>query len=115
MKDKAQTNYARGLRRRQTEAEKALWMRLRGKQFEGLKFRRQQPIGAYIVDFVSFQKKLVIEVDGGHHCEMEVRAKDGERSEWLREKGYHVLRFWDNEVLTNMEGVLERIREFTLT
>jgi very-short-patch-repair endonuclease len=115
LKDKAKTDFARGLRRRQTEAEKALWMRLRSRQFEGLKFRRQQPIGAYIVDFVSFSKRLVVEVDGGQHGESETRARDEERTEWLGEKGYRVLRFWDNDVLKNIEGVMERIREVTLT
>ena len=93
MKDKAQTALARGLRRRQTEAERVLWVRLRSRQFEGLKFRRQQPIGAYIVDFVSLHKRMVVEVDGGHHGKSETRAKDKERTEWLRGRGYQVLRF----------------------
>jgi len=115
VKDKAQTALARGLRRRQTEAERVLWVRLRSRQFEGLKFRRQQPIGAYIVDFVSLHKMMVVEVDGGHHGKSETRAKDKKRTEWLRGKGYRVLRFWDSEVLTNIEGVLERIRSVTLT
>jgi len=115
LKDKAQTALGRGLRRRQTEAEKILWTRLRDKQLEGLKFRRQQPIGAYIVDFVSFQKRLIVELDGGHHSKRESRVRDEDRTEWLRKKDYHVVRFWDNDVLTNIEGVLERIRAVTLT
>lgn len=86
-------------------------MRLRHKQLDGVKFRRQQPIGAYIVDFASFEKKLVIEIDGGQHNEEEMRERDEERTTWLKERGYQVLRFWNNEVLMNMEGVLERIRE----
>ncbi len=73
---------------------------------EGLKFRRQQPIGSYIVDFVCFSKMLVIEVDGGQHAENE---KDKQRDAWLRGEGFKVLRFWNNEVLQNIEGVLETI------
>ena len=92
-----------------------MWTRLRDKQLEGLKFRRQQPIGAYIVDFVSFQKRLIVELDGGHHSKRERRVKDEDRTEWLRKKDYHVVRFWDNDVLTNIEGVMERIRAVTLT
>ena len=106
-----QTAFARNLRQRQTDAERKLWAKLRGKQLEGVKFRRQQPIGPYIVDFVSFEGKLVIEVDGGQHNEDTVREKDEARTALIKGKGYRVLRFWDNEVLTNIEGVLEKIRE----
>ncbi len=76
-----------------------------------MKFRRQQPIGAYIVDFVTFEKKLIIEIDGGQHNEPEIREIDGNRETWFKERGYQVLRFWNNEVLTNSDGVLDRIRE----
>jgi adenine-specific DNA-methyltransferase len=86
-------------------------MRLRNKQLEGVKFRRQQPIGPYIVDFASLKRKLVIEIDGGQHGEEKIGQKDEARTIWLKEKGYQVLRFWNNEVLMNMEGVLEGIRE----
>jgi len=110
-KNRTQISLARKLRREQTDAEKTLWMKLRHKQLEGVKFRRQQPIGPYIVDFVSFARKLVIEIDGGQHDEENVRAKDERRTAWLEERGYRVLRFWNNEVLMNLEGVLERIRE----
>ena len=103
--------FARELREKQTEAERALWEKLRSKQLEGVKFRRQQPIGPYIVDLASFERKLIIEIDGGQHNEKEVRQRDEARTRWLEERGYQVLRFWDNEVLTNMEGVLERISE----
>ncbi len=75
------------------------------RQLEGFKFRRQQPIGPYIVDFVSFEKKLVVELDGGQHA-IE-KEKDKRRDLWLKEEGYEVLRFWDNEVFENLEGVLE--------
>jgi len=99
---------AKALRKRSTDVEIVLWRHLRAKQMEGLKFRRQQPIGHYIVDFVCFEKKIIIEVDGGQHAVETVR--DAERDDWLRNQGFTVLRFWNNEVLTNTEGVLEKIR-----
>ena len=71
----------------------------------GLKFRRQQPIGPYVVDFVSFERRLVVEVDGGQHDQPDVRVADTERTLWLERNGYRVLRFWNNEVLGNLEGV----------
>jgi very-short-patch-repair endonuclease len=106
-----QAGLARQLRRSQTDAERALWARLRNKQLESVKFRRQQPLGTYIVDFLSFERKIVVEVDGGQHNEREARERDQQRAAWLKERGYQVLRFWNNEVLVNMEGVLEKIRE----
>ncbi len=106
------TQFARLLRRKQTDAERKLWQKLRSKQFEDLKFRRQQPMGRYIVDFVSFEKKLAIELDGGQHNDEEVMEKDSERTKWLEDKGYTVLRFWNNEVLMNVEGVIEKISEY---
>ena len=104
-----QTERARDLRRRQTDAERVLWAYLRSKRMHGLKFRRQQPLGPYVVDFVSFERRLVVEVDGGHHSEPEVRAADTERTQWLERNGFRVLRFWNNEVLGNLEGVWEQI------
>ena len=106
-----QAGLARQLRRSQTDAEKALWARLRNKQLEDVKFRRQQPLGRYIVDFLSFERKIIVEVDGGQHNEREASERDQQRTAWLKERGYRVLRFWSNEVLVNMEGVLEKIRE----
>jgi very-short-patch-repair endonuclease len=99
---------AKALRKRPIDVEMLLWRYLRAKQMEGLKFRRQQPIGRYIVNFACFEKKIVIEVDGGQHAVE--RRKDTERDEWLRRQGFNVLRFWNNEVLTNTQGVLEIIR-----
>ncbi len=99
---------AKNLRKRSTHAEILLWRHLRAKQLEGLKFKRQQPIGNYIVDFVCFKKRIVIEVDGGQHA-IE-KDKDRERDKWLEGQGFRVLRFWNNEVLMNTEGVLEVIR-----
>jgi very-short-patch-repair endonuclease len=106
-----ETSLARELRQRQTEAEKTLWARLRNRQLEGVKFRRQQPIGHYIVDFASLENRIIVEIDGGQHNEREMREKDEERTAWLRREGYHILRFWNNEVLNNVSGVLEVIRE----
>jgi very-short-patch-repair endonuclease len=78
---------------------------LRAKQLEGLKFRRQEPIGKYIADFACHEKRIVIEVDGGQHSTN--KKRDRERDNWFKEQGYKVLRFWNNEVLTNIAGVLE--------
>jgi|CXWL01.1.fsa_nt_gi very-short-patch-repair endonuclease/succinate dehydrogenase flavin-adding protein (antitoxin of CptAB toxin-antitoxin module) len=98
--------FAKQLRSNMTDAEKLLWHHLRGHRFQGVKFKRQQPLGNYIVDFVSFEKKIVIEVDGGQHFESE---SDNRRDDWLKEQGFHVLRFWNNEVLGETESVLEKI------
>ena len=108
-KERSKKNIARKLRRDQTDAERTLWIRLRNKQLGGVKFRRQQPVGPYIVDFIDFDNRLVVEIDGGQHNEEEMRKKDENRTMWLRERGYQVLRFWDNEVLCNVDGVLEKI------
>ena len=108
-KSQAKTAFARQLRRKQTDAEKALWFRLRNRQLEGVRFRRQQPIGPYIVDFVAWERKLVVEIDGGQHDEEEVMRRDEARTAWLKDKSYEVLRFWNNDVLSNLEVVLETI------
>ena len=105
------TTRARALRRGQTPAERTLWARLGGRRLAGAKFRRQQPIGPYIVDFVSFEHNLVVEVDGGHHNEVVTRVADQERTAWLESEGYRVVRFWNNEVQRNLEGVLENITD----
>jgi very-short-patch-repair endonuclease len=89
-----------------------LWRYLRDRQIEGFKFRRQQPVGSYVVDFVNLEKKVVIELDGGQHA---LHPGDRIRDEWLRAEGYKVLRFWDNQVFSNLEGVLEDIRSALLT
>lgn len=96
---------ARSLRRRSTEAETLLWHHLRARQLGGCKFRRQLELGPYIADFVCIEKKLIIEADGGQHGELQ----DGERTEYLRGLGYRVLRFWNHEILTNLDAVLELI------
>jgi very-short-patch-repair endonuclease len=98
---------SRRLRKNSTDTEKFLWKHLRNKQLRGFKFRRQQPIGRYIVDFVNFEENLIIEVDGGQHAIY--REQDIIRDAYLKQEGYMVLRFWDNEVLNNIEGVLDII------
>jgi very-short-patch-repair endonuclease len=103
------THFAKKLRKNSTVAEFLLWHRLRARQIQGVKFRRQQPIENFIVDFVSFEKRIVIEIDGGRHKLN--RDKDDIRDKFLSENGFTVLRFWDREVTDNMEGVLEVIRE----
>jgi len=102
---------ARNLRRRQTDAEARLWQQLRARRLEPYKFRRQFPIGSFIADFSCKERRLVIELDGGQHAEPEEIAKDRRRTLALEAWGYRVIRFWDNEVLQNMEGVVEAILE----
>ena len=100
---------ARGLRNNPTEAERALWKHLRIRQLNGHKFRRQQPLGPYIVDFVCIEKRLIIEVDGGQHSETVVT--DAKRTLWLEAQGFRVLRFWNHQVLADIEAVMEVIKE----
>jgi very-short-patch-repair endonuclease len=100
---------ARQLRKNPTDAERLLWRKLRFWQIDGLKFRRQQPLGHYIGDFICLEKRLVIEVDGGQYAEQ--GDYDARRDAWLREQGFTVLRFWNNDVLKNFEGVIAKIFE----
>jgi len=100
---------ARVLRRRPTDAEQKLWFELRDRRLRGFKFRRQMPKGNYVVDFVCEDRRLVIELDGGQHGDR--KAADAERSAYLVAEGYRVLRFWNNEVTENVEGVLSVIVE----
>ena len=100
---------ARKLRRRSTDVERTLWQQIRNKQIAEFRFRRQRPIGKYIVDFVCLDAKLIVELDGGQHGE-DV-AYDTRRTAFLESLGFRVLRFWNNEVIENMEGVLARVLE----
>jgi very-short-patch-repair endonuclease len=100
---------ARRLRREMTDAERKLWWHLRRLPVEHSHFRRQATIGPYFADFACHQRRLVIEVDGGQHNRPDHVVTDAERSAYLRSQGYRVLRFWNNEVLKNIEGVMERI------
>ena len=101
--------HARELRKNATDAENLFWQLLRRNQILGFGFRRQHPVGSYILDFYCHQAKLAIELDGGQHAEEAQRAHDDKRSDWLKAQGITVLRFWNNEVLTNTEGVLQSL------
>ena len=100
---------ARTLRANATEAEQKLWSRLRKRQLHGFQFRRQYSIGPYFADFFCLKAKLVIEVDGSQHSDQV--EQDERRSEFLRTKGYRVLRFWNFEVISDVDSVVERIAE----
>ena len=97
------TKVARKLRSQMTEAERKLWFALRGRRFQSFKFRRQVPIGPYVADFLSFESRLVLEVDGGQHAES---GRDLIRDQWLAKNDFRVVRFWNNDVFSNLEGVL---------
>jgi very-short-patch-repair endonuclease len=103
------TQLPRALRKRQSDAEEKLWFNLRNRHLVGFKFRRQHRIGHYVVDLVCLEKKIVIEVDGGQHNESPTNIQDKQRTLWLEKEGYKVIRFWNNDVLTNTEGVLETV------
>lgn len=92
-----------------TPAEYRLWYFLRAKRFYNLKFRRQHPIGGYITDFCCLEKMIIAEVDGGHHAEDEQREYDQERTMYLEAQGYKVVRFWNNDIFSSIDGVLERL------
>lgn len=102
-------NLARQLRSNMTDAEQKLWHHIRREQIHNIKFRRQQEISGYIADFVSMEKRLIIELDGGQHNEQ--IEYDSERTKILESKGFIVLRFWNNDVMNNMDGVLQVISE----
>ncbi|MBS0569884.1 MAG: DUF559 domain-containing protein [Proteobacteria bacterium] len=99
--------FAKDMRRDATDAESSIWRQLRAHRFQGWKFKRQQTLGPYIVDFVCFDQKLVIEIDGGQHGDQ--ASYDRDRTRWLEEQGFRVLRFWNNEVAMNLQDVLEAI------
>jgi len=105
-KDQRRTERARSLRRALTPAEFALWSHIRGRQLGGCKFVRQQPIGRYYVDFVCRDRQLIVELDGGQHAD---RPEDGQRDSELCALGYRVIRFWNNDVIDNLDGVLETL------
>jgi very-short-patch-repair endonuclease len=104
-----QQGRARKLRENQTDVEGKLWSRLRDRQLSGVKFRRQHPIGPFIVDFCCLERGLVVELDGSQH--VQALAADKRRTRFLESLGYRVLRFWDSDVLSNINGVLERISD----
>lgn len=101
-----QRAFARQLRHHMTESETRLWRHLRAHRLGGEKFRRQQPIGPYVVDFVHFGARLIIEADGGQH---NGAPRDERRDAWLHAQGFKVMRFWNNEIMSNLDGVLATV------
>ncbi len=97
---------ARELRNNPTDAERVLWQQLRLRQIDGSRFRRQRPVGPYVVDFVCLEKRVVIEVDGGQHNQS---TQDAKRDDYLRSQGFAILRFWDHKVLRQIDDVKEAI------
>ena len=102
-------NISRVLRKNQTPWEAKLWSVLRNRNIKDLKFRRQFKVGNYIVDFCCPSKKLVVELDGGHHSEEEVRSHDKKKQGYLEKQGYKIVRFWNNEIDDNLDGVVLKI------
>ncbi|MBF0491469.1 MAG: endonuclease domain-containing protein [Deltaproteobacteria bacterium] len=98
---------SKSLRKNSTHTENDLWYYLRSRRLNGLKFRRQHPLGLYIVDFICLEKRIVIELDGGQHAAAQSEGK--KRDEWLKAEGYQVLHFWNSEFYENREGVLSQI------
>jgi very-short-patch-repair endonuclease len=100
---------ARQLRGTATEAELRLWSAIRRRQLDGLRFRRQVPLGRFVVDFVCYDVRLVVELDGGQHSDSQ--DDDAARTQWLESRGFRVVRFWNHEVFENLNGVLDVIGE----
>ena len=103
------TSFAKDLRDNSTDAERLFWSRVRAHRLNGQKCKRQQPIGEYIVDFVCLESKLIIELDGGQHAASDA---DRRRDTWLRCEGFRVLRFWNNDILTNIDGAIETVLQY---
>ncbi len=106
---------ARALRQTQTDAEALMWSKIRARQMLGLKFRRQHPLGNYFADFACIEIGLIIELDGGQHGDVAALAYDVQRSDDLASQGFQVLRFWNNQVLTETQSVLEKIYQVAQT
>ena len=102
---------SRQLRKNMTLQEKKLWSVIRNRQFFGYRFRRQFPIGQYIVDFICREKKIIIEIDGGQHNEIKNIQYDNKRTEYLISEGYKVMRFWNNDIDKNICGVYDKLKE----
>ncbi|HEX5471713.1 MAG TPA: endonuclease domain-containing protein [Lacipirellulaceae bacterium] len=107
--DRNQRDFARALHNNMTDAGRRLWSLLRSQQLKGLKFRRQAAMGRFVVDFVCFSQKLIIELDGGQHNESSVKEYDDQRTIWLESQGFRVLRIWNHDVFENPDGVVDLI------
>jgi len=114
MQSEVSYDLARQQRKSKNPWEAKIWRCLRNRKFYGFKFKRQVRIGVYIVDFCCDEKRLIIELDGGQHNSIDAKIKDLEREVNLKNKDYKIMRFWNNEIDNNMEGVLENIRKFLL-
>lgn len=113
MREGQKRDVARALRRNATDAERAMWRLLRDRRLDHVKFRRQVPIGPFVADFASIEHQLIVELDGGQHAES---ASDIRRDSFLAAGGWRVVRFWNNDVMKNRQGVLESIQQaLTLT
>ena len=99
------------LRKKQTDAEKVFWSHVRGRQFHGMRFHRQYSIGPYILDFYCPENRIAIELDGGQHNDPEKIKHDALRSEYIKAQGIDILRFWDHEILLEIQAVLDKIEE----
>ena len=108
---KEQIENSRQLRKNMTSQERKLWCIIRNRQFYGYRFRRQFPLGQYIVDFICREKKIIIEIDGGQHNEIKNIQYDNKRTEYLISEGYKVMRFWNNDIDKNISGVYEKLKE----
>jgi very-short-patch-repair endonuclease len=108
---KEQIEKSRQLRNNMTPQQRKLWYIIRNRQFYGYRFRRQFPLGQYIVDFICREKKIIIEIDGGQHNEIQNIQYDNKRTEYLISEGYKVLRFWNNDIDKNIGGVYEKLKE----
>ncbi len=108
------TDLARNLRKNMTKQEKVLWKILRNTNLNNCKFKRQYPIGDYIVDFICIEKFLIIEIDGGQHNQYKNIKYDNERTKYLEKRGFKVLRFWNNDIDLNINGVCETIIKYVI-
>jgi len=108
---KEQIEKSRDLRKNMTPQERKLWYIIKNRQFFGYRFRRQFPLGQYIVDFICRAKKIIIEIDGGQHNEIKNIQYDNKRTEYLISEGYKVIRFWNNDIDKNMGGVYNKLKE----
>ncbi len=104
------THHARSLRSNSTDAEKLLWEQLRKRQLDGIKFRRQYPVAPYIVDFASVEKMLIIELDGSQHASR--HEYDQARDRYLQSQGFRIVRYWNNQIFSDMDAILAEIRSF---
>ena len=100
-------NNSRNLRKNMTDVERMLWAKIRGRQLQGFRFRRQHPIGSYIIDFICLELKLIIELDGSQH--MGQQQYDMKRSQWLQSNGFKIMRFWNSDILDDLDGVMQAI------